>query len=587
MGKPIKPNINTLQAVLKNSTSQYGDKIAYTDRTTCKITYKTLGEKTAELCFFLAKHGIQQLDKVGLIGENMPQWGVSYFGIASLGAIIVPILVDFSLKEITTVLNHAEAKALILSEKVYKRFGSKLKFDGLIIIMNNFKCLKTGETIEEYKQNHKDEFSTYVPNVVKESDLSCIIYTSGTTGRSKGVMLTNDNIVWDAYMCTTIYPVSNEDIYLSVLPLAHTYECTLGLVLGTMQGATTHYIDKVPTANVLMPLMKTIRPTMMLTVPLIIEKLFKIGVRPKLTNKPIIRFLYGIRPFQYLLHRAAGKKLYKIFGGRLRFFGIGGAAVSPEVERFLRDSSFPYSCGYGLTETSPMIFGSPVGKTIFRSVGPAMKGIENKIVNVNPQTGEGEVIVRGRNVMQGYYKDPETTAKVLSPSGWFLTGDLGIMDKHGNLTLKGRSKNMILGSSGENIYPEEIEAIINEMDNVVESVVYQDKGKLVAMVYLNKEEFSKRYQELKKSAHDYEEELKNRMETYLKELRERVNQAVNKYSQLTDVHLKDEPFEKTATQKIKRFLLNKDKNTDTKEMEKPELKTSDKKSNSEIHPNDA
>ena len=582
MAKPKKPILNTLQAILKDSVSQYGDKIAYTNRTTCTLTYKDLGQETSAFGFFLAKHGIRQFDKVGLIGENMPQWGVSYFGIASIGAVIVPILVDFSLTEITTVLCHAEVKALILSEKVYKKIGSDLAFDGLIIIMNDFHCPVSTESIKEFKQNHIDEFNSFIPYVVKENDLACIIYTSGTTGRSKGVMLTNENIVLDAFQCTTIYPVTFEDIYLSVLPLAHTYECTLGLVLGTMQGATTHYIDKAPTANVLMPLMRKIRPTMMLTVPLIIEKLFKIGVRPKLTKTTFMRFLYGIRPFQYILHRTAGKKLYRVFGGRLRFFGIGGAAVSPEVERFLRDSSFPYSCGYGLTETAPMIFGSSVGKTIFRSVGPVMKGVESKVVNTNSQTGEGEVLVHGRNVMKGYYKDPETTAKVLSPGGWFLTGDLGIMDKHGNLTLKGRSKNMILGSSGENIYPEEIEAILNEMDNVVESVVYQDKGKLVAMVYLNKEEFSKRYQELKQSAHDYEEELKQRMENYMKELRERVNQTVNKYSQLADIHLKNEPFEKTATQKIKRFLLS--KNTDTtKGSEKANSKSSDKKPNSKIH----
>lgn len=558
----IKPQPYTLQATLENSVSLFGDKIAYTYGSACTVTYKILGEKASMLRFFLASHGIKQYDKVALIGENMPHWGVSYFGIASMGAVIVPILVDFSAKEVSTVLIHSEAKALILSEKVYQKISGKINFDGLIIIMNDFHSQTTGEHIDEYCQEHEDAFKAYVPNRVKESDLSCIIYTSGTTGRSKGVMLTNDNLVWDALMCTTLYPVSSTDVYLSVLPLAHTYECTLGLILGTMQGATTHYISKAPTANVLMPLMKEIRPTMMLTVPLIIEKMYKVGIKPKLTKNAFIRFLYSIRPFQKILHRAAGKKLYAVFGGKLRFFGIGGAAVTPEVERFLRDASFPYSCGYGLTETSPMLYGSPVEHTIFRSNGPAMEGIENKLININPKTGEGEVVVRGRNVMLGYYKDPEKTAEVLSEDGWFRTGDLGIMDKHGNLYLKGRSKNMILGASGENIYPEEIEAIINEMDAVVESVVFEHKGKLVAKVYLNPEEFSKRYQELKITAHNYQEELKKKMDLYLKELRERVNQSVSKYSQISEVHLQNEPFEKTATMKIKRFLLNKEKGAD-------------------------
>jgi len=558
----IKPSLNTLQSTLENSVSLFGDKVAYTMGVSCTITYKMLGEKVAQVRFFLASHGIQQYDKVALIGENMPHWGVSYFGIASMGAIIVPVLVDFSAKEIGTVLEHSEAKALILSEKVYNKIIDKIDFKGLILVMNDFHSITTGESVEEYCLQRKEEFNVYTPNRVKENDLSCIIYTSGTTGRSKGVMLTNDNIVWDAQMCTTIYPVSSSDVYLSVLPLAHTYECTLGLVLGTMQGATTHYIDKAPTANVLMPLLKTIQPTMMLTVPLIIEKMFKVGVKPKLTKTGLMRFLYGIRPIQIFLHRTAGKKMYHIFGGKLRFFGIGGAAVAPEVERFLRDAHFPYSCGYGLTETSPMIFGSPVEHSIYRSNGPAMEGIERKLINVNPKTGEGEMVVRGRNVMVGYYKDPEKTAEVLSPDGWFRTGDLAILDKKGNIYLKGRSKNMILGASGENIYPEEIEAIINEMDGVVESVVYEQKGKLVARVYLNPEEFSKRYQELKASAHNYQEELKNRMDLYLKELKEKVNQSVAKHSQLSDVNLQDEPFEKTATMKIKRFLLNKEKNVE-------------------------
>lgn len=559
----IKPLQNTMQATLENSVSLFGDKVAYTMSPTNTVTYKMLGEKAANVRFYLASHGIKYNDKVALIGENMPQWGISYFGIASMGAVIVPILVDFSAKEVATVLEHSEAKALIVSEKVYKKIKDQIKFEGLVILMNDFKTLE-GESIDDYCSLNQEACKAFTPNRVKESDLCCIIYTSGTTGRSKGVMLTNDNIVWDAQMCATLYPVSSSDVYLSVLPLAHTYECTIGLVLGTMQGATIHYIDKAPTANVLMPLFKTIRPTMMLTVPLIIEKMFKVGVKPKLTKSPFMRFLYGIRPIQMVLHRAAGKKLYQIMGGNLRFFGIGGAAVAPEVERFLRDAKFPYSCGYGLTETAPMLFGSPVEKSIYRSNGPAMAGIESKLININPNTGEGEVVVRGRNVMLGYFKDPEKTAEVLSPDGWFRTGDLAILDKKGNVYLKGRSKNMILGASGENIYPEEIEAIINEMDGVVESVVYEQKGKLVAKVYMNPEEFSKRYQELKTTAHNYQEELMNRMEQYMKELKDKVNQSVAKHSQLADVQLHDQPFEKTATMKIKRFLLNKDKVADDK-----------------------
>lgn len=560
----VIPAVNTLQSLLEQSVSLFGDKVLSTMGSECIVTYRSLGKMASQLSFFLSEKGVKPSDKVALISENLPHWGVSYFGITSMGAVVVPVLVDFSLVEINNILKHSEAKGLIVSQKVYQKIGADLVFDGFIVQINDFTGLPDGESIDQFCTDNEQALKKFKLKRVEPKELACIIYTSGTTGRSKGVMLTNENLVWDAYQCTTIHPVSNNDVLISVLPLAHTYECTLGLILGTMQGATTHYIDKPPTANVLMPLLKEIKPTMMLTVPLIIEKFFGVGVKPKLTKSPLMRALYGVRPIQKLLHKAAGKKMLKIFGGNMKFFGIGGAAVAPEVERFLRDAHFPYSCGYGLTETAPMIFGAPVHSTVYRSVGPVMQGVEAKLINVNPLTGEGEVLVRGKNVMKGYYKEPEITAEVLDNEGWLRTGDLGVMDKKGNLYLKGRSKNMILGASGENIYPEEIEAIINGMDGVVESVVYQHKGKLVAQVYLNAEEFSKKYHEMLKSAQDYQGELKKRMDLYLKELKEKVNQSVGKHAQLAEVQRTEEPFEKTATLKIKRFTLNKDKQAEKK-----------------------
>jgi long-chain acyl-CoA synthetase len=553
------PTTLTLQSTLENSVALYGDKPLSLMGKNHTLTYNDMGKSAAALGFYFSQHGIRPGDTIALLGENMPNWGVAYFGITTMGAAVVPILVDFSIREINTILAHSEARMAIVSEKVLQRLGSELHFEGRILRMNDFTDVSTQETVETYCQTHREALETYIPYRVQPGDLASILYTSGTTGRSKGVMLTNENLVWDACQCRTIQPICATDVYLSVLPLAHTYECTLGLILGLMQGATTHYIDKPPTANVLMPLLKEIRPTIMLTVPLIIEKMFKVGVKSKLTKTPLMRVLYSIRPIQILLHRTAGNKLYRIFGGRLVFFGIGGAAVAPDVERFLRDARFPYSCGYGLTETAPLIFGAAVPKTVYRSVGPVMEGVEARLINVNPKTGEGEVVVRGRNVMMGYYKEPAMTSEVLDPHGWFRTGDLGVIDRKGNLYLKGRSKNMILGASGENIYPEEIEAIINEMDGVVESVVYQHKGKLVAQVYLNKEDFSKKYHELLQTAHDYPTELKRRMELYLKDLKIKVNQSVGKHAQLSDIHLTEKPFEKTATMKIKRFTLSKEK----------------------------
>lgn len=559
-----KLKTNTLQELLFNSVETYADKVAYTYGDMDTVTYHELGKRAAQLRFYLASHGIERGDKVALISENMPNWGVSYFALASMGVVIVPVLVDFSAVEINTVLNHAEVKALIASEKVLKKISGNIDFSGLTLVINHLSNKQDGESICDLWEKSGNDALNWKPETTSPEDLACIIYTSGTTGRSKGVMLTNNNLVWDAIMCWTLYPMADDDVAISVLPLAHTYECTLGLILGTMNGSTTHYIDKAPTANVLMPLFKKYHPTFLLTVPLIIEKIYKAGVKSVFTKSAFMRLLFGFRPTQFLLHRVAGKKLKRLFGSRLRFFGIGGAAVSAEVERFLRDAKFPYSCGYGLTETSPMICGLSVSETVYRSVGPHMQGIELKLDNMNPATGEGEVVVRGPNIMKGYFKEPELTAEVLEPDGWFHTGDLAVLDKKGNVSLKGRSKNMILGASGENIYPEEIEAIINEMDNVVESVVYQHKGRLVASVYINKEEFAKKYHDVVSSAQNYQEELLKFMNAYVKDLKVKVNQLVSRHSQLNDVELRHEPFEKTATMKIKRFLVNKGKSSDDK-----------------------
>lgn len=550
--KPVK---YTLQNILKETVRKYRDKLAFSFKDdTVTFTYGEVADAVKKVSFFLQRNGIKRYDKIAILGENMPQWGISYYSIANLGGVSVPVLIGFSPKEILNILKHSESKAIFISEKIYKKIKNDLNYDGIIIIMDTLTYAKDGKSIDQYWEENINKVPLFENYEVRESDLACLIYTSGTTGMSKGVMLTHENLVWDAYQCTTIEPVDETYIYLSVLPLAHTYECTLELILGVMQGATIYYLDKAPTARVLMPLFEKYRPTIILTVPLIIEKIYNMGVKPNF-SKGLVKHLYNIRPFQILFNRIAGKKLFKKLGGRIKFFGIGGSAVSPEVERFLLDAKFPYSCGYGLTETSPMIFGAQVHKTKYKSVGPVMEGIEYKLIDVNTLTGEGEVAVRGRNVMTGYYKNPEITKDVLDNDGWFKTGDLGIIDKKdGYLYLKGRSKNMILGSNGENIYPEEIEATLNKMNDVEESVVYENKGKIEAQVYIDQEKFIKRFQELKESA----AEMREKLDQYLEEIKAKVNESVKKEARIARIYLKSKPFDKTATFKIKRFLINKD-----------------------------
>jgi long-chain acyl-CoA synthetase len=291
----------------------------------------------------------------------------------------------------------------------------------------------------------------------------------------------------------------------------------------------------------------------MLTVPLIIEKIYKGKILPAFNAKALTRMLYTFPPARKLLNRVAGKKLMQTFGGRLKFFGIGGAKLDPDVERFLIEGKFPYAVGYGLTETSPLLAGFDAFCGKHQSTGLPMPGVTLKINNPDPVTGQGEVWARGENVMLGYYKEPELTKEVLTEDGWFKTGDLGCFDTSGYLFLKGRVKNMIVGPSGENIYPEEIEEIINRFKHVLESVVVQQKGKLVALVHFNMEELQATYQHLKDQAAGF---IEKHIEELTKELHVYVNARVNKFSRIQKVVSHLEPFKKTATKKIKRFLYH-------------------------------
>jgi long-chain acyl-CoA synthetase len=318
-----------------------------------------------------------------------------------------------------------------------------------------------------------------------------------------------------------------------------------------ISGACVYYLKKPATPAVLLPALEIVRPTMMLTVPLIMEKIYFNKILPSIREKFILRILYRIPLISKILNAVAGKKLFKTFGEQLKFFGIGGAKLNRTVERFLREARFPYAVGYGLTETSPLLAGAGPAKSVFESTGPAIEGIELKINNPDKKTGEGEIWARGPNVMKGYFREPEMTREVITPDGWFKTGDLGMLDKNKFLFIRGRLKNMILGASGENIYPEEIESVINNFRYVVESLVIQQKGKLVAYVHLNMEELEKKYQNLKE---DMTRQFEKKKEELLLELQNYVNSRVNRFSRINKVVLQPVPFQKTATLKIKRFL---------------------------------
>jgi len=554
----------TLKSILKRSAALFPDNAALAKIDEAPITYTELFDRVENLSHFLHKQGIVMGDRVAILSESKSNWGIAYLAITTMGAIAVPILPDFHAAAVQHIIRHSECKAIFISEQQYEKIED-VKFENLnsIILIDDFQAILPDakkDIFEEVVKEGKKEFAKIkkatlklagkIPGNVQEDDIASIVYTSGTTGHSKGVMLTHKNIVSNAIATVEIVPVTEHERLLSILPLSHTYECTLGFVIPIMQGCCIYYLDKAPTPRVLMQALAKIKPTMMLSVPLVIEKIYKIRVLPQFSSNKLMRKLYQLPAVRKRLHRLAGKKLFKSFGGQLHFFGLGGAGVTPEVENFLREANFPYSIGYGLTETSPLIAGSLPEKTKYRSTGPVIPGVKVKIDNPDPTTHEGEILVKGPNVMKGYYKDPERTADVFTEDGWFRTGDLGVFDKQDYLYIKGRLKNVIIGSSGENIYPEEIESILNDFEYVLESIVFQQQGKLAARVYLNYEWLDQKLDCRKQS----DSQIALCIKELLEELRHQVNTKVSSFARISKIIEQPEPFEKTPTQKIKRYL---------------------------------
>ena len=529
----------TFPAMFDLMVNKNGDSKALSFLDGGALTYKKMDLQISAVRAMLEKLDIQPGDRVGILSNNMPNWGIAYFAITFMGGIAVPMLPDFISSELENILNHSGSKALFVSTSLQDK-TLEMNCPGLIhtFLIDDFSLLdEPGNPIKfdpELRHENKPQ--------VKEEDLAAIIYTSGTTGSSKGVMLTHRNLCSNVKAAFKLFPVNEKDRFLSILPLSHTLENTVGFLLPIFSGSCVYYLRKPPSPTVLVDALQVIKPTVVLSVPIVIEKIYFNKVYPALTGNVISRMLLKISATRRVLHKAAGKKLMKTFGGSLAFFGIGGAKLNRTVEMFLQEAEFPYAIGYGLTETSPMLAGAVPGKVKLESTGPVIENAELAINDPDPVSGEGEIWARGPNVMQGYYKEPEMTKKVLTEDGWFKTGDLGVMDDENHLFIKGRLKNMIVGSSGENIYPEEIESVINNFRNVVESLVIERKGKLVALVHMNMEEVSHL--------------VEMKADELIGEIKSYVNSRVNKFSQLHGIQLETLPFQKTATQKIKRFLYS-------------------------------
>ncbi|WP_419779298.1 AMP-binding protein [Maridesulfovibrio sp.] len=568
----------TLKNALALSAEKYADRPAVCFVGEEPMTYREFKKLVDDISLLLHSRSITKGDKVAILSENMPNWGAAYLAITCMGAVAIPILTEFHEGAVHHILRHSESKAIFVSERLRHKVdeyesdnlhttitindfslstedGLRQTFkEGMVQARKSYEQVKeqVKERISKELEKYTDKGKEYVrPSTeIDVDDVAAILYTSGTTGSSKGVILTHRNIVFNAMASANIIDVNTEDRLVSVLPLAHTFECTLGMVLPLIHGASIHYLPKPPTPKTLLPAMAKVKPTLLLIVPLIIEKIFKNRVQPKLKGSGIMRNVMKLGAARKKLYAVAGKKLMEAFGGQLRCMPIGGAFLAPEVEDFLVHAGLPYSVGYGMTETSPLCSGDPASSTRFRSAGRILKGMEIKIDKPDPQTGEGEILVKGPNVMQGYYKAPKVTEEVLMEDGFLRTGDLGYIDEDGYIFLRGRLKNVIIGPSGENIYPEEVESIIGECDFVLESLVYRADGKLVARVHLDNDTLDEKLGTGKM----IESKAREAVQNHLDSIKKTVNGKVSSFSRLAKVIEQVEPFEKTPTKKIKRYL---------------------------------
>ncbi len=550
----------TLKALFEYSIESYGDKLAMRVVDAEGMSYAEFGEKVKEVQSMLRDYGIRKGDKVAIYSTNTPNWPVVYFAVTTMGAVIVPILPDFQTSEAMHIATHAECKAAFVSQKLFDTMLDEIQPPEmrLLVVLDELTVLEelsTRSTVERVMQKGGDHLTKAMEKLGKESeevgeeDLAAIIYTSGTTGSSKGVMLTHKNLTFDATTGQYLVDIFPEDRFLSILPLAHTYECTVGMIIPILNGASIHYITKPPTPSILIKAMAKVKPTFMLSVPLVIEKIYKNKVQPNFQKNFLIRTLYAIPFVRKKLNKIAGKKLMETFGGEIRFFGVGGGGSSPYVEFFLREAEFPYCIGYGLTETAPLLAGTNPSITKYKAIGPMIPGVEAELRNKN-EDGSGTLWVKGANIMRGYYKDPEKTAEVIDANGWFNTEDIGYFDEDGYFFMSGRAKNIIVGASGKNIYPEQIEAAINAHELVADSLVYDDNGTLTARIYLDHEKLDAHFGVTFSS----ETKVQDKIQRLLEEIRLGVNENVSSFSRIRKVIEQREEFVKTPTKKIKRYL---------------------------------
>ena len=514
------------------------------------FTFGELAVQIAKFHVFFEAIGLKKGDKVALCAKNSARWGITFFAANTYEAVLVPILADFHPDSVNSLVDHSESKVLLTDTDIWSKLDiAKMPTVKAVVSSSDFSLLyASDETVQTASDNLQSLFDAKYPKgysaehvsypTDNDKELAIINYTSGTTSAPKGVMLRYECLSENVAFGQKRLPSYPEDTIVSMLPMAHMYGMMFELIYPLCGGSSIYYLGKTPTPALLLGAMKEIRPYLVITVPLVMEKIFKSKVAP-IVNKPVMKVLCAIPGLNQLIFKKVRNTLLQAFGGQVREIVMGGAALNPEVEKWFRRFKLPFTVGYGMTEAAPLLAYEDWWEFASKSCGKAVDSVEVRIDSENPYTKVGEIQAKGISLMSGYYKNEEATAAAFTEDGWMRTGDLGLLDKKGNIYIKGRSKNMILSANGQNIYPEEIEAVVNNQPYVVESVVINRGVKIVALVYLDKDA-------MKAAEAD--------VEMYKVTLMHEVNKSMPVYSKVNLVEVMEQPFEKTPKMSIKRFM---------------------------------
>ena len=537
------------QSIIKN-----WDRNALTDYKGITLQYKDVARKIAKFHIVLESAGIRPGDKIAVCGRNSAHWAVAFLATVTYGAVIVPILHEFKADNIHNIVNHSEAKLLFVGDRAWENLNEEAMplLMGIVLLTDFTPVVCRNEQLMEafehrnvlygtrFPKNFRPEHISYRKEESPE-ELAVINYTSGTTGYSKGVMLPYRSLWSNVAYCHEMLPVRPGDHIVSMLPLGHVFGMVYDFLYGFSAGAHLYFLTRMPSPKIIAQSFSEIRPRVISCVPLIVEKIIKKDILPRIDNK-IGKLLLRMPIVNDKIKADMRKKAMEVFGSNFDEIIIGGAPFNAEVERFLKQIGFPYTIAYGMTECGPIICHSPWHETAYMSCGRAAEGMELKVLSSDPARIPGELVCRGMNTMLGYYKNEKATEETIDKEGWLHTGDMAIKDEQGNIYIKGRCKNMLLTASGQNIYPEEIEARLNNMPFVNESLVILQNNKLIALVYPDNEEAFQQNM----NAHQLEEAIENN--------RIELNSQLPAYAQITRIKLYPEEFEKTAKKSIKRYL---------------------------------